>query len=86
MSILSKIASMIVSMVSKEEALHISVSAIVAAVFKVLCIVAGFSYLVAAIIAFAVTLIIGILKELTDEKFDWRDSLADVIGCIVGVA
>lgn len=73
-------------MASKEEALHISVSAVVAAVFKVLCIVAGFPYLVAAIIAFAVTLIIGILKELTDEKFDWRDSLADIIGCIVGVA
>lgn len=73
-------------MVSKEEALHVSVSAVIAAVFKVLFIVVGFSYLVAVIIAFAVTLIIGILKELTDEKFDWRDFLADVVGCIVGVA
>lgn len=86
MSILSKIASVIVAMVSKEEALHVSVSAVIAAVLKVLCLTVGMSYLVAAVIAFGVALIIGILKELTDEKFDWRDFLADVIGCIVGVA
>ena len=40
---------------------------------------------IAVIIAFFATMIAGIIKELTDDKVDRKDLVADVIGASIGI-
>lgn len=70
--------------VGRDKLLHALVSAIIAAVAKVLLLVIGLPYVWAASLAITLTIAVGVWKERKDNTFDWKDLAADVGGAIIG--
>ena len=70
--------------VGRDKLLHALVSAIVAAVTKVLLLIVGLPYVWSASLAITLTIAVGVWKERKDNTFDWKDLVADVGGALVG--
>ena len=76
--------------IGKDKWMHVSVSACLAATIKtILRPIIGEGE--AMFVAFAVTCLVGIGKELYDKdtgkgNCEWQDVVADIIGALVGVA
>lgn len=68
-----------------DKLLHFSISFLLFSTVYLYCFLLQFRVFWCLLIAFVITLLVGVTKEIMDEKCDWKDLLADVIGIIVSM-
>ena len=68
-----------------DKMLHFSISFLITATIFLYCPLLAIQVLLSFVIAFAVAIFVGIIKEIIDLKWDWKDFLADGLGVITSV-
>ena len=62
--------------------LHFSISFLITATIFLYCHLLAIQVLLSFVIAVAVAIFVGVIKEIIDLKWDWKDFLADGLGVI----
>ena len=68
-----------------DKMLHFSISFLITATVFLYCHLLAIQVVLSFVIAFAVAIFVGIIKEIIDQKWDWKDFLADGLGVIASV-
>ncbi|HPC14564.1 MAG TPA: hypothetical protein PLN36_09415 [Bacteroidales bacterium] len=66
-----------------DKILHFSISFLIASTIFLYCYLFNLSILWCFLLSNVGAIGIGIVKEIIDSRFDWKDIVADVIGVIV---
>ena len=68
-----------------DKMLHFSISFLITATIFLYCHLLAIQVLLSFVIAFVIAIFVGVLKEIIDLKWDWKDFLADGLGVITSV-
>ena len=68
-----------------DKMLHFSISFLITATVFLYCHLLAIQVVLSFVIAFAVAIFVGVIKEIIDLKWDWKDFLADGLGVITSV-
>ena len=68
-----------------DKMLHFSISFLTTATVFLYCHLLAIQVLLSFVIAFVIAIFVGIIKEIVDLKWDWKDFLADGLGIIASV-
>ena len=68
-----------------DKMLHFSISFLITATVFLYCHLFAIQVLLSFVIAFVVAIFVGVIKEIIDQKWDWKDFLADGLGVITSV-
>ena len=68
-----------------DKMLHFSISFLITATIFLYCHLLAIQVLLSFVIAFIIAIFVGIIKEIIDQKWDWKDFLADGLGVITSV-
>ena len=68
-----------------DKMLHFSISFLITATIFLYCHLLAIQVLLSFVIAFVIAIFVGVIKEIIDLKWDWKDFLADGLGVITSV-
>ena len=68
-----------------DKMLHFSISFLITATIFLYCHLLAIQVLLSFVIAFVIAIFVGVIKEIIDAKWDWKDFLADGLGIIASV-
>ena len=68
-----------------DKMLHFSISFLITSTVFLYCHLLTIQTLLSFVIAFAVAIFIGVIKEVIDAKWDWKDILADIAGIATAI-
>ena len=65
-----------------DKMLHFSISFLITATIFLYCHLLAIQVLLSFVIAFVIAIFVGVIKELIDLKWDWKDFAADGLGIV----
>ena len=65
-----------------DKMLHFSISFLITATIFLYCHLLAIQVLLSFVIAFVIAIFVGVIKEIIDLKWDWKDFLADSCGIV----
>lgn len=65
-----------------DKMLHFSISFLITSTVFLYCHLLAIQTFLSFVIAFAVAIFVGVIKEVIDAKWDWKDILADIAGIV----
>ena len=65
-----------------DKMLHFSISFLITSTVFLYCHLLAIQTLLSFVIAFAVAIFVGVIKEVIDKIWDWKDILADAAGIV----
>jgi len=68
-----------------DKMLHFSISFLITATIFLYCHLLAIQVLLSFVIAAVVAIFVGVIKEIIDLKWDWKDFAADGLGVITSV-